>query len=1164
MTSIKDFLPDSYFKEDAPVLKGLLAAIQSGDDFVLELLTNARKQLFLTTAESSYLTNLANFYGFAVPPNSGLDETGFRALSIPAIWSPKQSIPTINKITELFYSTSVLHPLVSATILDPYPLQDGDDLLFETEDGIISILFQEDKFANISALSASEVASTINFQASGKLFADVLLDRFTGQYRVRVIGRNFGSASKIRCRGGSAQNIIKFEDVVPASGVAGTVWNITKAGSAVYSNVVRFTWNGSGTNPSTYSLNIGDFVSIRNFVDGSEDFSRLNGSYEIVDAGSDYFEIKNIDFQATGVSYTQTDASQIVFTSQAFKTLFDNTEYAVVSETSPGVLDVSVPAVPPIVRRPLKGATRLRGAVEAISDFQQKKVVIPYPNMFPDSGTFTIDTDRFLEGYNHRFFTYSSKNPPIGLTQALNIDPESENQLPFLSASEAGTALSVIPDLNPIIGNVDQSDIIVQTPGIGHYFENAQEIKIEDASISITNVKHKTVPAIYCPIGQDNHYFENDMDSDRLYIQFYTEDTKELTHIIYKPDPIDPVNRTRFYYLPELEGRFIKAVICEISNGISPMDVTATIGPVATVPAGTTETFTHNFGTSFVTFQPVDSDDFHNITGLREVVNPNDVQFTYSASSGVSNLKVMALDYQNVYPTLVRAVASNFYLPASPSSTTTRTLVHNLFSSSLIVELRVVNPGTTSFPDNNFLFFPKIVIIDDTKFDIVYNGLPDDINVDVFILASYFNPLESVDGGLLRAELNDTHIVRKRYDKYSYAFEVLGTGPAPYGSGTIVSSGKNVTGTGTQFLTEVSPGDFIFTPNGQKREVDFIISNTALKLKKGFNPSIGISTIYKICSLENNDTTYGDPVKYYGAVLFGFNVIYFPDTVRGTDIRFEFPDRVSRASAGFIDGTAVKLIEGFGFDIQESVAKYLRGITLTVHSQDAQYVFFKANIGATVGNIIQGAKCRRSGYFGGDDFKHYLPMPLSTWNQENWFKDKKVILVDTDLPPNDEYAGSYLYDTSGTFSPFTIGSVATTLIDSVVAFSAPGVLNVASVAGFPSSGYIFMDFGNSKFEGPIRYSLTIAGAPSQIRIDPAYIFKQSHADNSVVRLAASIFKPDIKNDASQFPVYLTGSVEARKTLEAILKSLVSVGVKLNLVIQIPELRFYEPTIQPFA
>ena len=1159
--SVFNFLPQNAKNTNTPIFNAVMEAIKTGDDHVLEMLAVARNELFLGTATGSYLTNLANQFGFAVPQNSGLDQFGFRAVAMPAIWAQKQSVSTLNRIAEIFYSAAVLHPYIRTTQPEPYALQDLDSLVFETEDGLINILFEAAKFANISSLSASEVASTINSQSDSRLFGDVYFDRISQKNFVRVVSRNFGTAAKIRNRGGSAQNIIQFQDIIDTRGESGTVWNLTK--TATYANTLRFTWLGAGTDPKTYNLTVGDTVSMRNLEDSiTAPFSQLNRSYFIKDAGADYFEVENIDFQYSNVDFYQADSTQFCFTSKNYKNLFTNTEYATVSETTPNVIDISIPAIPPIVRRPLKGATRLRGSVIDVIDFMPNQIIVPYPNTFPDAGSFYYTSDRFNYGLDHRVYTYSSKGVPSGGTQTLNIESNGE-QVPFLSAAEAAAALSVIADLNPIFGDIDNPDIAVRTTGVSHYFENAQEITIQDASIDIELFKHKTVTSILCPIGQDSSYFEHDVGSENLYIQFYTEDTKELAHLLYKPDVTDTQNRTRFYYLPELEGRFIRATICEMNPGLAPSDVTATTGSAATVSGGTTETFVHNRNTALTTFMVVDTADKHNVQGHRHTSNLNTVEYSYSEPSGTANIQAFCIDHQHFFPNLVRVVSTGVVLPAAPFAPYTKQVVHNLFSGSLIVEIRVTNPGTTGFAVNELLPLPKITIIDDTKFDITYDGTTDSLVVDIFILASYFNPLESVDGGLLRSQVNGAHVVRYRHDKSEYDFQILGTGLAPYGLGTVTTAGKNVTGVGTQFLTQTAVGDFILLPNGQNREVSAIYSNTSLKLLKGYNPSVGSATIYQVVSPAHNNFPYGVPASYGGAVIFGFDVLFLPDLARRTDIRFEFPDRVSRAAAGFIDGTRVALLDNFGTDIQPTVAEYLKHTNLTVHSQDGKYVYFRAGIGSTVGTIISGAKARRSGYFGGSNFKHFIQHAFSDWNNNTWFKHGKVVLLGSDVFSNAEYRGSYVYDTIGTISPFVVGSTSAVLQTPITALSAPGIIQVDTVANFPPTGFLFLDFGKTTFEGPVKYSLLIPGSPSQIRIDPAYIFKQSHADNAIVRLVTSQEKVDLKTDGSQYPTYLTGSTAARKTMEAILRDLVSLGVRLSLTVQIPELRFADKEFPVF-
>lgn len=1163
-TSLINYLPKN-FLSDQPNLKAVLDAIAIGDRSVIDLLTSARRQFFLISAEGRYLTNLANQYGFAVRPNSGLDQEDFRRLSQPAIWAPKQSIPTLNKIAEIFYTTSVLHPTISSSVLEPYSLVDDDNLSFATEDTEISITFSASKFSDITRISAAEIASTINSQSRGLLFADTVLDKTTNKSYVRVSSLNFGSGATIRCSGGTAQNILKFQQVKDVFGFSGTTWNITKLGDVNYSNVVRFTWDGTGTDPRLFNLDFGDTITIRGLEsDGITDFSLLNGSYSVLDVGPDYFEFRTTKFPYSSGTLIQADENQICFTSKLPRSLFDNEQYAIVSETSPGILDISVPAIPPIIRSSLRGASRLRGEVLPFIRYEQSKIVVPYPNNLPDSGTVMLNSDRFELGFENRYIKYSSKLLPVGDEQVLNVEKDiGYSGVPFISAAEADIGLSIIPERNPILGTVDSPDILIDTPNVPHFFENAQEITIENASIDIEVSKYKVVPGIYCPAGQDYVVFEHDMESQLLYMQFIDENTKEQMHLLYEPDfATDPDNRTRIKYLPIMEGRFLRAIIINIAPGSVLGDPTSALGPF---PMNSSESVNipFLFGSQFSTFQPLDSSDKHKITGVRLINDPNSSDFSFGFPNGSDNFHALGVDYQEIFPGLVRAVSVDFPLPASVTSENTVSLVHNLFCSSLIVELRVKDPGTTGLPANSLIEFFKIILVNDTELQIKYNNLSDDITVDIFIIAAFFNPMESIHGGILPSQLNSRHVVRRRVDSEKYEFRILGTGPAPLGSGTITTSGKTVSGVGTLFTSEVNPGDFICSTDNQKREVDFILSDTQLELKQGFNPSIGIPTIYKIISPENNDTPQGEYVKFEGAVVFGFNVVYSPDPARGTDIRFEFPDRTSRQKAGFIDGTAVTIVPGFGFDIENALATYVRNIRLTVHSQDQQYVYFNVGIGGVPGNIIQNAKCFRSGYYGGDAFVHYLAHPLSEYNRQSWFKNAQVRLLDTNLPPNDQYVGSYIYDAEGKIFPFSVGALSTTLLEGVSKFSAPGTLMVSDISSWPNSGYLFIDFGNDRFEGPIRYRLKIIGTPSELIIDPAYIFKQDHRDNAIVRIAASVTRTELLTDASQYPAYLTGSVEARKTLEDILRELVSVGVKLNLEIQLPELRFFEKSMQPF-
>jgi hypothetical protein len=108
-----------------------------------------------------------------------------------------------------------------------------------------------------------------------------------------------------------------------------------------------------------------------------------------------------------------------------------------------------------------------------------------------------------------------------------------------------------------------------------------------------------------------------------------------------------------------------------------------------------------------------------------------------------------------------------------------------------------------------------------------------------------------------------------------------------------------------------------------------------------------------------------------------------------------------------------------------------------------------------------------------------------------------------------------------------------------------------------------INYGNSRQEGPIKYDLVIDGTPAQLKIDPAYVFKQSHQNNSVVRVISQTQPPAIGIAGKEYPVYITGATQVRVTLQKTLEQLVSVGVKLNIQVQLPDLKYDDPGIAPF-
>jgi hypothetical protein len=88
------------------------------------------------------------------------------------------------------------------------------------------------------------------------------------------------------------------------------------------------------------------------------------------------------------------------------------------------------------------------------------------------------------------------------------------------------------------------------------------------------------------------------------------------------------------------------------------------------------------------------------------------------------------------------------------------------------------------------------------------------------------------------------------------AFPTKGAIPQPTGkNGTIISQGTKVRGTGTLFLSQMKPGDFIYAKD-VVRQIDYIESDTLLTLKQGFPTDIATGISPLICEQQTYKMIY--------------------------------------------------------------------------------------------------------------------------------------------------------------------------------------------------------------------------------------------------------------------------------------------------------------------
>ena len=451
-SNVLKFLPSNYRVSDELFLGRLIQGINGSNERLEQLVRACIDQLFLSSAQGRYLIQLGEQSGFVMPSSSGLDIRAYRTLVPIMVADPKQVRQTIEEIVRAFYLSERVRPNLVSSITDPYQLLDGDSLIIETQSGRVQVSITANQVNDLNNVSAAEIAAIIN-SSQNEVLADTPIDRTSARNFLRVTSAAGGTSANIRIAGGTLQNLLKFPLVIETKNQAGTALTLTK--TSPYTDELRVTWDGVGYNPLFYKVKRNDIVTIRGLTDGAYPLSLLNGSYEIVDSGYDYFIIKNGAFSTLSASVSLPSDNSIVFTDGRRSTIYDRDEFALVSESDVNTLTVTVPAIPPLARRFLVGAMHLRGAPLEVVDFSRTSIQVRLGTGIqkPDGDNWfrlVSDTSRF----NFREKSYKTTSVNLNDTEptytVASGDPEYA-VLPFTTPSITGIN-------NPIYGEVDSAE----------------------------------------------------------------------------------------------------------------------------------------------------------------------------------------------------------------------------------------------------------------------------------------------------------------------------------------------------------------------------------------------------------------------------------------------------------------------------------------------------------------------------------------------------------------------------------------------------------------------------------------------------------------------------------------------------------------------------------
>jgi len=357
-------------------------------------------------------------------------------------------------------------------------------------------------------------------------------------------------------------------------------------------------------------------------------------------------------------------------------------------------------------------------------------------------------------------------------------------------------------------------------------------------------------------------------------------------------------------------------------------------------------------------------------------------------------------------------------------------------------------------------------------------------------------------------------------------------------------------------------------------DVNTIGNLTSSMINKEFITNKVISPYYIVCSMrENSGINIGLPI-YFSGVAFGtFNIYRYLSVLDdGSDFYLEFPDEIAVIASGLKIGTTFVIQPDSGTDVDLFYADAIKHRKLQVKSIIDNKVNIITGLGSgTTGAVILNASGNRSADFGGTNSKYYFDQN-SNWNINNAMKNLTVCFLDYTKPKNASYVSSYLYDPTGSQTLHTLSKYITYSSEIILRGSNPGVMFVDKISNldggftFPSSGTMMLDYGTDDKEGPISYLAVIDGGNSfvsQIIIDPAYRFKKTHQSGAQIQYIHSNapYVPSI--DGSAYPVYVTGTAQARNTLFKLLEGLVAGGIFLQPDILFPDIRYSDESIAPF-
>lgn len=430
-----------------PYIKGdnvdaVLRALASGPaSYLINNVAAVNDQLYIASASGRYLDERLAQYGISRPPAVGLSDEVFSEIGIQ-VKNRKQVRDLINHLLNAIFGDEFVRATNSSNMFEPYNLDDGDTLIVNFDDHITAtITFNTADFQNINTAKAQEVADVITKTLRNLGFKGTAIakDDGNGPY-VQILSDTIGPASSVTILGGSAQNVLQFDTIVPAGGNMSTQWTL----SLQPGGKIRFTWTG-GANPQLGKVSVGNYVNV---FGGGFASSTNEGSYTIVNidsgtVGNAFFEVEN-PLGTPGIIIQATNDA-VLFYNPTRKNLSSRLSYAAVFQTESRLLHIFMPAATKVVRRSRLGSAHLHDPSDPISLLPNQEG----PYMFDTTQPFTVSSigttlSQQLDGADSRVIEVGDSSlfpDQLGYFVLGYGTQEQEGPIPYISRPSNNTLL---------------------------------------------------------------------------------------------------------------------------------------------------------------------------------------------------------------------------------------------------------------------------------------------------------------------------------------------------------------------------------------------------------------------------------------------------------------------------------------------------------------------------------------------------------------------------------------------------------------------------------------------------------------------------------------------------------------------------------------------------